>query len=120
MSFFVEPAALERGADQLNEAHLDAQAARAYILKHTDMPWDDQGLLNEAWPAHRKLVDEMTKRLTHLIELLGKSRDALQATADQYRRTDSRSAARLDATYPTADRNGYELPSGRPLGGNLP
>ncbi|GAB3169138.1 uncharacterized protein YukE [Micromonospora palomenae] len=120
MSFFVEPGALERAASRLNDASLDAQTARAYILKHTDMPWHGQGLLNEAWPAHQKLVDEMNQRLTHLMELLDKSRDALQDTAEHYRHTDTGSAAWLDATYPTADRSGYELPSGRPLSGNLP
>ncbi|MGW3606688.1 WXG100 family type VII secretion target [Micromonospora sp. NPDC005161] len=120
MSFSVDPSALERAVSRLNDAALDAQTAKAYTLKHTDLPWHGQGLLNEAWPAHQKLVDEMNKRLTHLMELLGKSRDALQETADYYRRTDTGSAARLDATYPTVDRSGYELPRGHPTGGNLP
>lgn len=120
MSFSVEPTALEAAASRLNDASLDAQTAKAYIVKHTDMSWHSQGLLNEAWPAHQKLVDEMNKRLTHLVQLLDESRDALQETAGYYRRTDTGSAARLDATYPAIDRSGYELPRGRPTGGNLP
>ncbi|MEV4481781.1 WXG100 family type VII secretion target [Micromonospora coxensis] len=120
MSFSVEPDALKRAAARLNDASLDAQAAKAYMLKHTEMSWDSQGLLNKAWQSHAHLVDEMTKRLTHLVELLGKSRDALEGTADYYRRTDTRSAARLDARYPTVDRSGYEMPGGRPLSGNMP
>jgi uncharacterized protein YukE len=120
MSFFVEPRALERAASRLNDTSLDAQAAKAYILKHTDMPVQSQGLLSEFWPAHQSLVDAMDKRLTHLVKLLEESRDALHGTANHYRRTDSRSAARLDATHPTVDRSGYELPGGRPLSGNLP
>ncbi|WP_147252601.1 hypothetical protein [Micromonospora endolithica] len=73
MSFFVEPSALDRAASRMTEASADAQAAKAYITKHTDMPWHGQGLLNEAWPAHQKLVDEMTRRLTHLVQLLNTS-----------------------------------------------
>ncbi|MFG3703581.1 WXG100 family type VII secretion target [Micromonospora sp. NPDC047670] len=115
MSFSVEPGALERAAGRMTDASVDAQAAKAYITKHTDMPWYGQGLLNEAWPAHQKLVDEMTKRLNHLVELLDKSRDALQHTADYYRRTDSRSAGRLDATYPAVDR-GEDTMSGERTG----
>ncbi|WP_433263020.1 hypothetical protein ACQPWR_24840 [Micromonospora vinacea] len=120
MSFFVEPSALERGATRLNEATLDAQTAKEYILKHTDLAWHEQGLLNEAWPAHQKLVDEMDKRLAHLTDLLDKSREALQETASYYRRTDTGNAARLDETYPSTDRSGYELPTGQPMGGNAP
>ncbi|MEW2383651.1 hypothetical protein AB0873_16395 [Micromonospora sp. NPDC047707] len=120
MSFSVEPSALERAASRLTEASLDAQAAKAYTLKHTDMPVQGQGLLSEVWPAHQLLLDAMNKRLAHLVELLEKSRDALQGTADYYRYTDAGNAARLDATYPTVDRSGYEVPGGRPLSGNLP
>ncbi|GGM37575.1 hypothetical protein GCM10011608_22720 [Micromonospora sonchi] len=60
----------------------------------------------------------MDQRLTHLIELLGKSRDALYAVGAFYRCTDTDIAARMDATYPTTDRSGYALPGG-PLSGNL-
>ncbi|MET8256472.1 WXG100 family type VII secretion target [Micromonospora sp. NPDC005205] len=120
MSFSVEPGALERAASLINDASNDAQTARAYMLKHTDMQFDNQGLLNKAWQAHGNLVDEMTKRLTHLVDLLQKSRNALQATANYYRHTDTGNAARLDATYPSVDRSGYELPGGRPLSGNMP
>ncbi|MER7416483.1 type VII secretion target [Micromonospora peucetia] len=115
MSFSVEPSALDRAASRMTEASADAQAAKAYISKHADMPWHGQGLLNEAWPAHQKLVDEMTSRLTHLVQLLDKSRDALQRTADYYRHTDARSAGRLDATYPAVDRGEDEM-SGERLG----
>lgn len=120
MSFSVEPDALQSAATRIADASLDAQEAKAYIVKHTDMPVQSQGLLSEWWPAHERLVDAMDKRLTHLVELLNKSRDALDGTAQHYRRTDTGSAARLDATYPTVDRSGHEMPGGRPLSGNLP
>lgn len=107
MSFFVEPGALDRAASLINDASNDAQTAKAYMLRHTDMQFDSQGLLNKAWQAHGHLVDEMTKRLTHLVDLLNKSRDALQGTANYYRHTDTGNAARLDATYPTVDRIRY-------------
>lgn len=114
MSFSVEPGALERAASRVNDASIDAQAAKAYILKHTDMPWYGQGLLNEAWPAHQKLIDEMNKRLGHLVQLLEQSRDALQRTAYFYRHTDARSAGRLDATYPAVDRGEDTMAGERP------
>ncbi|MCZ7439988.1 hypothetical protein O7598_26545 [Micromonospora sp. WMMC241] len=104
MSFSVKPGALERAASRISDASTDARAAKAYIAKHTDMPWYGQGLLNEAWPAHQRLVDEMNKRLGHLVELLEQSRDALHRTANHYRHTDARSAGRLDAAYPSVDR----------------
>ncbi|MGC4829857.1 hypothetical protein [Micromonospora arida] len=120
MSFSVEPSALERAASRLNDAVLDAQTAKEYILKHTDMVWHGQGLLNEVWPDHQRLINGLDKRLAHLMELLGKSRDALQETAGYYRRTDSGNAAQLDASFPTTDRTGYELPRGHRTGGNQP
>ncbi|MEU6074227.1 hypothetical protein [Micromonospora sp. NPDC047074] len=114
MSFSVEPGALDRAASRMTEAGADAQAAKAYLTRHTDMPWHGQGLLNEAWPAHQKLVDEMAERLTHLAQLLDRSREALQHTADYYRQTDARSAGRLDATYPAVDRGEDAMSGERP------
>ncbi|MEV4754468.1 type VII secretion target [Micromonospora sp. NPDC049559] len=114
MSFSVEPGALERAAAQLKLAGTDVQAAMAYISKHTEMNWYDQGLLNKAYPAHRELVDEMTRRLTHLKDLLEQSEEALQRTATHYRNTDAGNARRLDATYPYVARGDEELADDRP------
>jgi hypothetical protein len=45
VSFSVEPDALKHAAARLNDASLNAQTVKAYMLKHTDMPWAAKGYL---------------------------------------------------------------------------
>lgn len=120
MTFFVDPSIVERAARDIKNANDDAQEAKAYIVKHTDMPVQEQGLLSEFWPAHERLVNAMNDRLTRLVEVLRQSGDGLQSIATHYRQTDLDNAARLDATYPAVDRSAFEATDGRPMNGPLP
>jgi hypothetical protein len=100
MSFKVEPPALRTYASQLSEVERVAEDAQRYVSSYGTFNFHESGIIGYAAPGHRKLMANLEKLLKRLNELGTGSQKALRTTADVYQRTDHKSAAAIDATYP--------------------
>lgn len=104
MSFNVDPAALRRYAQQLGEVERVAEACQSYVSAHGNFSFHESGLIGFAAPGHRNLMADLDQLFTQLGKLGVESRAALRAAADEYTRSDEKSAAKVDASYPEVRR----------------
>ncbi|WP_433828773.1 hypothetical protein ACQP2E_05445 [Actinoplanes sp. CA-015351] len=119
MTFRVEPMALRDYARQLGDVDQVAEEADRYISTYGELTLHEQGLMGFAAPGHRVIVAELHSLLAHLKTLGIESQRAVRNAADEYERTDTRSAAEIDATYPGVPRGGsweYETEPTRGMG----
>jgi uncharacterized protein YukE len=106
LSFLVHPSALRIAAAQLDNDAATAQFATRYIARHSAAGWHGQGAINSFIGAHQDFVASLDRRLKHLADLLETSSKELVKVAMLYERTDTKSAAAMDATYPPVARHG--------------
>ncbi|WP_229070819.1 hypothetical protein [Actinoplanes sp. DH11] len=119
MTFHVEPLVLRAYARQLGDIDQVAEEADRYISVYGDLALHEQGLMGFVAPGHRVLVAEFHRLMAHLKNLGIESERAVGAAAAEYERTDTRSAAEIDAGYPGVPRGGswdYETEPRRGMG----
>lgn len=104
MTFRVEPDSMNLYSRQLAELAQAVEAARGYANKWGSFSAHDRGILGLLHGKHGNFMTE----LNDVLERLGKTVDAssmnLSASARYFERTDDRSAAELDDTYPIVQR----------------
>ncbi|HET6483659.1 MAG TPA: hypothetical protein VFG35_26960 [Actinoplanes sp.] len=105
MTFTVDPVQIQEYARKLGDVERVAEEADRYVSAHGNMTILSQGLISLVAPGHRQLMGELHDLFTCLGEIGVGSQVALRATADNYAKTDERSAASVDASYPPVRRD---------------
>ncbi|RZU51200.1 hypothetical protein EV385_3008 [Krasilnikovia cinnamomea] len=105
MTFSVDPHALDGYAALLGRARDDAQQCKAYFAANVvDLSPGGDGLINPIVYKHVTVQQKLGAMLDHLVTLLDSSCEQMTEAATEYRRTDHKSAARIDNTYPEVKR----------------
>lgn len=105
MTFKVDPEALTGYSAQVSRAKEDAVECQRYFATNAgDIAFSEGGIINPLYYEHSAVKEKVNAMLTHLADLLEKSRAELAAAAQQYRTTDAGAAAKVDESYPKVDR----------------
>ncbi|MER5438933.1 hypothetical protein [Streptomyces sp. NPDC002790] len=107
MSFAVESADLGAYGKQVDRAAEDAQSVDDYVKKYGRALGNsstEQGLLLAPLELHEQAMDDAGKALSRVHTLLDRSGAELTRSGAYYRDTDAEQAAKVDATYPDAQR----------------
>ncbi|MEV4708810.1 hypothetical protein [Actinoplanes sp. NPDC049316] len=105
MTFKVEPAALEGYSAQAARARDHAADCKTYFGGNVgDIAFSEGGVINPLYYEHGGVKAKVDAMLTHLHDLLEKSRLELGRAAKNYRETDRESAAKVDESYPLVAR----------------
>lgn len=115
--FSMDPAGLNGLYNQLARAADDARDTLDYTRRQCDLDWTAEGLLMILLGPHEHAYANVTGALARLHELAQDTGTAVNATQNDYVRTDRAVAARLDAVHPGADDPASvrgTLASGRP------
>ncbi|MEU4427902.1 hypothetical protein AB0F81_45385 [Actinoplanes sp. NPDC024001] len=96
--------ALRDYAGRLGDVERVGEEADRYVSVYGDFTFHEQGLMGFVAPGHRVLLAELHHLMTRLKSLGIDSAEALRVAAAEYERTDTRSAAEIDATYPQVPR----------------
>lgn len=105
MTFKVDPEALVGYAAQVGRAKEDAVECQKYFATNAgDISFSEGGIINPLYYEHGAVKEKVNGMLTHLADLLEKSKTELATAAQQYRTTDASAAAKVDESYPTVAR----------------
>ncbi|GAA2475695.1 hypothetical protein [Winogradskya humida] len=104
MTFKVEPTALSTYAAELVNLYSEVEMAENYIKVHGDFSFHQAGVIGKLSGQHAGLMQQLQELHDKLEVVLWRSNEALRAVADSYQDSDQQSAARVDASYPTAPR----------------
>jgi len=102
--FSMDPAGLNGLYNQLVRASDDAHDTLDYTRRQCDLDWNAEGLLMILLGPHEHAYANVTGALQRLRELAQETGTAVNATQNDYLRTDRAVAARLDAARPATDK----------------
>lgn len=106
MTFEVEPEAVRHYGFMISRARDDAQDCKDYFTAHVPevTMGIEGGLFNPIGYAHTGVRRRLGEMLDQMVSVLDASHKALFEAAKHYENTDDSSAARLDRSYPAAQR----------------
>ncbi|MEU7945008.1 hypothetical protein AB0C50_10035 [Micromonospora taraxaci] len=100
--FYVDPAGLDGLYNVLHRASNDVTDTLAYVKRHCDLSFAEEGLLVIFASPHRVTYNRMTQGLQRLEMVSRGAATEINAAQLAYARSDAESASRLDQTYPGA------------------
>jgi hypothetical protein len=101
---FVDVAGINQLHNQLRRAGDDAENALEYLRQHCKLSSIQQGLIVQMLTPHEVAYQEMTAALSRLRSLTDNAATQVNSAQVTYARTDLRSAADLDRSYPDATK----------------
>jgi uncharacterized protein YukE len=104
MTFHVEPEFLKQYARELDQQNEATEAGRSYATKWGTLSAHQKGILGMLHGKHEGFMQELDEVLQKVSRIMDTSSSNLSASARQYERTDDNAAAKLDASYPAAER----------------
>jgi hypothetical protein len=110
VNFHVQPDTLTSYGALIERNGTNLSLVNVHLAQHANLGSTMGGLIQMLIGAHNATVARMSDSIYRGFHTMGGSADELRRTADYYRRTDQRSAAGLDATYPVAPRPAIESP----------
>ncbi len=100
--FYVDPAGLDGLHNVLHRASGDVGDTLAYVKRHCDLTFAEEGLLVIMASPHKLVYDRMTQGLQRLESVARGAATQINLAQHSYATSDAASAGRLDQTYPGA------------------
>lgn len=100
----VDPDAIRRFAEALGSLADDVAAAHRYMIVHSTIEFPDMGVITVVRPVHNNFREGLSQRLSHLEDLLRRSRHELLLVAHHYASADAQAAAAVDMALPESPR----------------
>ncbi|GLW33363.1 type VII secretion target [Actinoplanes regularis] len=104
MTFRVAPGALRLYAAELADSSGVAEETRNYANKWGDFTPHEAGILGQLIHRHKDFMQDLNETLSKLAKTLDTSATNMRSVAGTYERTDAKSAAEIDASYPPSQR----------------
>lgn len=104
MTFKVDPDEVRVFASHLARLGEDAEIAKEYTDLIGSFEVLETGAIGLVMGKHRAFMADFGATMHKLATLFDSSAVNMQATATQYQRTDEKSAAEIDASYPSSPR----------------
>jgi uncharacterized protein YukE len=102
--FRVDPDQIRLFASSLAELCEDTEIAQRYADQIGAFSVPETGAIGMVTGKHRAFMADFDATMQKLAVLFDSSSVNMQATANQYQRTDDRSAAEIDASHPASPR----------------